>query len=187
MWHNSLWNPRPDSHGDVPKWLKGPHSKCGRRVTPRESSNLSISATSSRTSYRSRRLFYKKSSLIHSVAPPFQIEPAALGFDLVYTTSCCAIFNKFRWYLKCRDYTSRSKLYIACSDLSYQSERAHFSAPRFQNAPADAGVRIYTVGIRKSLRTKYRSQRFLCFEKLRCYDKSFSGRISNKFVQNAQR
>ena len=27
--------------------------------------------------------FYKKSSLIHSVAPPFQIEPAALGFDLV--------------------------------------------------------------------------------------------------------
>ena len=32
--------------GDVPKWLKGPHSKCGRRVTARESSNLSISATS---------------------------------------------------------------------------------------------------------------------------------------------
>ena len=30
--------------GDVPKWLKGPHSKCGRRVTPCESSNLSISA-----------------------------------------------------------------------------------------------------------------------------------------------
>ena len=27
--------------------------------------------------------YFKKSSLIHSVAPPFQIEPAALGFDLV--------------------------------------------------------------------------------------------------------
>ena len=26
--------------------------------------------------------YFKKSSLIHSVAPPFQIEPAALGFDL---------------------------------------------------------------------------------------------------------
>jgi hypothetical protein len=26
---------------------------------------------------------YEKSSLTHSVAPPFQIEPAALGFDLV--------------------------------------------------------------------------------------------------------
>ena len=22
------------SNGDVPKWLKGPHSKCGRSVTP---------------------------------------------------------------------------------------------------------------------------------------------------------
>ncbi len=31
--------------GDVPKWLKGPHSKCGRSGVPRrESSNLSISA-----------------------------------------------------------------------------------------------------------------------------------------------
>ena len=31
--------------GDVPKWLKGPHSKCGRSGDPRrESSNLSISA-----------------------------------------------------------------------------------------------------------------------------------------------
>ena len=26
---------------------------------------------------------FKKSSLIHYVAPPFQIEPAVLGFDLV--------------------------------------------------------------------------------------------------------
>ena len=30
--------------GDVPKWLKGPHSKCGRRVTARGGSNPSISA-----------------------------------------------------------------------------------------------------------------------------------------------
>ena len=31
--------------GDVPKWLKGPHSKCGRSGNRRESSNLSISVT----------------------------------------------------------------------------------------------------------------------------------------------
>lgn len=31
-------------YGDVPKWLKGPHSKCGRSGNWRESSNLSISA-----------------------------------------------------------------------------------------------------------------------------------------------
>ena len=35
--------------------------------------------------------FYKKSSLIHSVAPPFQIEPAALGFDLVLGADLNAI------------------------------------------------------------------------------------------------
>ena len=73
---------------------------------------------------------------------------------------------------------------------------------------------IYTVGIRKSLRTKYRSQRFLYFaklsvaildgmltlpvwrtglvveiwsEKLYRYDKSFLGQISNGFVQNVQK
>ena len=52
------------------------------RCKTRMQANPSVSTTSSRTSYRSRRLF-KKSVLIHSVAPPFQIEPAALGFDLV--------------------------------------------------------------------------------------------------------
>lgn len=31
-------------YGDVPKRLKGPHSKCGRSGNRRESSNLSISA-----------------------------------------------------------------------------------------------------------------------------------------------
>jgi len=41
--------------------------------------------TSSQALYRLRRLFYathQKSSRAHSAAPPFQIEPAALGFDL---------------------------------------------------------------------------------------------------------
>ena len=47
------------------------------------SSNLQRVTTSSRTAYRSRRLFFKKSSLTHSVAPPLQTEPAALGFGLV--------------------------------------------------------------------------------------------------------
>lgn len=39
-------------YGDVPKRLKGPHSKCGRSGNRRESSNLSISvkkASSKRT------------------------------------------------------------------------------------------------------------------------------------------
>ena len=31
------------TNGDIPKWLKGPHSKCGRSGNRRESSNLSIS------------------------------------------------------------------------------------------------------------------------------------------------
>ena len=44
---------------------------------------VSPSTTSSRTACRSRRLFFKKSSLTHSVAPPLQTEPAALGFGLV--------------------------------------------------------------------------------------------------------
>ena len=52
------------------QWVRGSNP---RRVT-----------TSSRTAYRSRRLFYKKSSLTHSVAPPFRIEPASLGFDSVW-------------------------------------------------------------------------------------------------------
>ncbi len=39
--------------------------------------------TSLRTTYRSQRLFLQKSLLTHSVAAPFQIEPASLGFDLV--------------------------------------------------------------------------------------------------------
>ena len=38
-------------YGDVPKWLKGPHSKCGRSGVPRrKSSNLFISATISEQS-----------------------------------------------------------------------------------------------------------------------------------------
>ena len=41
--------------------------------------------TSSRMSYHSRRRFFT-SSLIHSIAPPFQIEPTALGFYLVFRT-----------------------------------------------------------------------------------------------------
>ena len=31
--------------------------------------------------------YLKKSSRIHSVAPPFQIEPAALGFDSVFSAN----------------------------------------------------------------------------------------------------
>ena len=37
---------------------------------------------------------------------------------------------------------SRSKLWIACSDLFYMSERAHAAAPPFQTEPAYAGLRF---------------------------------------------
>ena len=51
------------------QWVRGSNP---RRVT-----------TSSRTSHRSRRLFLQKLSLIHSVAPSFQIATAVLGCDLI--------------------------------------------------------------------------------------------------------
>ena len=50
-----------------------------------ESSNLSISAMSSRTVYSPRQFF--NSLLSHPVAPPFQLKPAAPGFDLVFGAS----------------------------------------------------------------------------------------------------
>ena len=58
------------------------HTGC-RCFAPKEQKQTTPATSSSRTAYRSRRLFCKKSSLIHSVAPPLQTEPAALGFGLV--------------------------------------------------------------------------------------------------------
>ena len=55
----------------------------GSCAVRRVGSNPTTRTTSSRTAYRSRRLFFKKSSLAQSVAPPLQTEPAALGFGLV--------------------------------------------------------------------------------------------------------
>ena len=49
-----------------------------------------LSTTSSQALYRLRRLFYalhQKSPRAHSAAPPFQIEPAPLGFDSVLVSS----------------------------------------------------------------------------------------------------
>ncbi len=40
--------------------------------------------TSSRTAYRSRRLFFEKASLTHFVAAPLQMRPAMLGSHLVF-------------------------------------------------------------------------------------------------------
>ena len=63
----------------------------GSFANRRVGSNPTTRTTSSRTAYRSRRLFFKKSSLAHSVAPPLQTEPAALGFGLVLIR-----YNKLR-------------------------------------------------------------------------------------------
>ena len=69
---------------------------CGKVEPPeprpgpaRRPGNPTLSATSSRTAYRSRRLFCIKSSLTHSVAPPFQTKPALLGFGLGMHTHPC--------------------------------------------------------------------------------------------------
>ena len=40
--------------------------------------------------------FLQKSPLIHSVAAPFQIEPAALGFDLVFFSKGLKSYNYTR-------------------------------------------------------------------------------------------
>ena len=45
-------------------------------------SNPTRCATSEQATYRLLRLF-QKSECAHCAAPPFQIEPASLGFDLV--------------------------------------------------------------------------------------------------------
>ncbi|MDD6262961.1 MAG: hypothetical protein PUA83_07780, partial [Clostridiales bacterium] len=63
---------------------------------------------------------FKKSSLIHSVAPPFQIEPAAPGFDLVLGADLKAAASIL---LRCRTpsrtaYRSR-RLFILKSHRSF--------------------------------------------------------------------
>ena len=45
---------------------------------------MNIRTTSEQALYRLLRLFFKKSERAHSATPPFQIGPAALGFDLVF-------------------------------------------------------------------------------------------------------
>ena len=58
-------------------------------------SSPTTGTTSSQAAYRLRRLFnfIQKSSRARSAAPPFQIEPASLGFDLILLQSLfwCAL------------------------------------------------------------------------------------------------
>ena len=63
------------SFGDVPKWSKGPHSKCGRGVKARESSNLSISAKALKG--HTFKAFSFSIALIFSVKSCFQRLSAA--------------------------------------------------------------------------------------------------------------
>ena len=77
-------------------------------------------------------LFYK-SERAHAAAPPFQIEPAALGFDFGF-------FLSFAVSIPCRRRHYVGVIFcIACSDLFYKSERAHAAAPPFQIEPAALG------------------------------------------------
>ena len=54
----------------------------GSRAATRVGSSPFRRTTSEQATYRLLRLF-QKSERAHCAAPPFQIEPAALGFDLV--------------------------------------------------------------------------------------------------------
>ena len=78
----------------------------GSCAVRRVGSNPTTRTTPSRTAYRSRRLFFKKSSLAHSVAPPLQTEPAALGFGLVLAANLKAAAS-----IVCRYYTSSRTAY----------------------------------------------------------------------------
>ena len=49
--------------------------------------------------------FFQKSSLTHSVAPPLQTEPAALGFGLVLAANLkAAVSIVLRCYILCKHY-----------------------------------------------------------------------------------
>ena len=52
-------------------------------LIPRVGSSPTTGTTSEQAAYRLLRLF-QKSERAHCVVPPFQIEPASLGFDLVF-------------------------------------------------------------------------------------------------------
>ena len=71
--------------------------------------------------------YFKKSSLIHSVAPPFQIEPASLGFDLVLGADLKAGASKL-FTLS----TSEQAAYRLLRLFFKKSERAYSAAPPFQ-------------------------------------------------------
>ena len=81
--------------------------------------------------------FIKKSLLTHSVAAPFRIEPASLGFDSVF-------------FLK-------RKMSIILLRLFFQkSERAHAAAPPSQTEPAALGFAwVIPDGKRKFCIDKY--------------------------------
>ena len=68
-------------YGDVPKWLKGPDSKSGRRRKACGGSNPSISATSEQSSPCSDVFMptAEKSSSVHSFEPSFQTRSTGFG------------------------------------------------------------------------------------------------------------
>ena len=140
MWHNKSRPFTDRFSGDVPKRLKGPHSKCGRRVTARESSNLSISASSSQASYRLRRVFYA----------PHQ--------KLIVRSFCCSSFPNrirfagFRFGFGCGMVACTSKVFTlsTLSRTSYRSRRLFYlkviahslRSSSFPNRTLFAGLRF---------------------------------------------
>ncbi len=94
-------------------------------------SNPTRCATSEQATYRLLRLF-QKSERAHCAAPPFQIEPASLGFDLVLG----AISKENRFYpLIAR----RSKVRFAPAIFYKNHHPLHSRAPPLQTGPAPLG------------------------------------------------
>ena len=111
------------------------------RVQEASGSNPDTPTTSSQALYRLRRLFMrciKKSSRAHAAAPPFQIEPTSLGFDLVNGDRKTQILSLHSDHVGAKSallrrsfFSRRQKTSCACSRFFPNRTRA----PEFKGTP----------------------------------------------------
>ena len=104
------------------------------RWRQRTGSSPVTGTTSEQALYRLLRLFLQKSERAHAAAPPFQIEPAALGFDLVLGASleAAGIYTAVIFHVGAKSALLR-RLFIPETKKA-PSTRSH--APPFQLRPA---------------------------------------------------
>ena len=141
----------------------------GSCAAMRVGSSPTTRTTSSRTTYRSRRRFFTP-SLIHSVAPPLQIEPAALGFDLVFpagtrrTSAGLRTTYRSRRRERRRSFRPSKKAAAEAAALSYAVVSAHRPPGRglAGGAAAEAGAAPAVAGWRYSSWRRCGSGRDCC-------------------------